>query len=190
MRLRYLVLALAGVAVLFGGGHAFAQAGAPPAGWSASDCQSCHEKAVGPTFQQYQARERQPQSCATCHTNVAEHMKAQMAGDKNAPVPSLKKLTATQISDTCLKCHEKGGQQNWHGGMHERRNVGCTSCHSVHSFKSKTAPAEDRGRTRSRATRATSPSAPRRCARRTTRFARARWSARAATTRTTGRGRR
>jgi len=70
---------------------------------------------------------------------VAEHMKGQMAGDKNAPLPSVKKLTAAQVSDTCMKCHEKGGQQNWHGGLHERRAVGCTSCHSVHSFKSKTA---------------------------------------------------
>ena len=138
MRLRYLVLALAGVAVMFGGGHAFAQAGAPSAGWSASDCQSCHEKAVGPTFQRTKHASGS-QSCAACHSNVAEHMKGQMAGDKNAPLPSVKKLTATQMSDTCMKCHEKGGQQNWHGGLHERRAVGCTSCHSVHSFKSKTA---------------------------------------------------
>jgi DmsE family decaheme c-type cytochrome len=138
MRLRYLVLALAGAAVLFGGGHAFAQAGAPSAGWSASDCATCHEKATGPTFQ-HSKHARDPQSCATCHTDVAAHMKAQMGGDKNGPVPSLKKLSAAQVSDTCLKCHEKGGQQNWHGGMHERRAVGCTSCHSVHSFKSKTA---------------------------------------------------
>jgi DmsE family decaheme c-type cytochrome len=136
MRLRYVVLALVGLALL-GGSHAFAQA-APPAGWSATDCQSCHDKAVGPTFQ-HTKHAANPQSCASCHANVAEHMKAQMGGDKNGPVPSLKKLTAAQISETCLKCHEKGGQQNWHGGLHERRAVGCTSCHSIHSFKSKTA---------------------------------------------------
>jgi DmsE family decaheme c-type cytochrome len=138
MRLRYVVLALVALAVMLGGGHAFAQA-APPAGWSATDCQSCHDKAVGPTFL-HSKHAADPQSCATCHGDkVAEHMKGQMAGDKNAPVPSLKKLTQAQISDTCLKCHEKGNQQNWHGGLHERRAVGCTSCHSVHSFKSKTA---------------------------------------------------
>jgi DmsE family decaheme c-type cytochrome len=138
MRLRYLVLALVGAAVLFGGSHAFAQAGAPPAGWTATDCQSCHEKAVGPAFQKSKHASAD-QSCASCHTDVAAHMKAQMSGDKNGPVPSMKKLTANQISDTCLKCHEKGGQQNWHGGVHERRAVGCTSCHSVHAYQSKTA---------------------------------------------------
>jgi DmsE family decaheme c-type cytochrome len=136
MRLRHFVLALAGAAVLLGGTHAFAQAGAPPAGWSASDCQSCHEKAVGPTFQ-HSKHARSDQSCASCHTDVAAHMKAQMSGDKSGPVPSLKTLTAAQISETCLKCHEKGKQENWHGGLHERRAVGCTSCHSIHSFKSK-----------------------------------------------------
>ena len=109
MRLRHLVLALVGAAVLLGGSHAFAQAAAPPAGWSATDCQSCHDKAVGPAFQKTKHASGD-QSCATCHTNVAEHVKAQMGGDKNAPTPSLKKLTARQINDTCLTCHEKDNQ--------------------------------------------------------------------------------
>lgn len=135
MRLRYLVLALAGAAVLFGGGSAFGQAGAPAAGWSASDCASCHDKAVGPTFQ-HTKHAGLPQSCASCHTDVAAHMKAQMSGEKNGPVPSMKKLTANQISEVCLTCHEKGGQQNYVASMHARRNVACTSCHSVHSAKS------------------------------------------------------
>jgi DmsE family decaheme c-type cytochrome len=135
MRLRYLVLALAGAAVLFGGGQAFAQAGAPSAGWSASDCANCHDKAAGAAFQKTK-HGANPQSCASCHTDVAAHMKAQTSGDKNGPVPSLKKLTAAQTSEICLKCHEKGGQQNYTASMHARRNVPCTSCHSVHDPKS------------------------------------------------------
>jgi DmsE family decaheme c-type cytochrome len=124
MRLRHLVLALAGAAVLLAGSQAFAQKAAPPAGWSATDCQSCHDKAAGPA------------SCASCHTNVAEHMKGQMGGDKNAPTPSVKKLTVKQVNETCLKCHEKAGQANYTASMHARRNVACTSCHSVHDAKS------------------------------------------------------
>jgi len=76
MRLRHLVLALVGVAVLLGGSHAFAQAAAPPAGWSATDCQSCHDKAVGPAFQKTK-HAASDQSCAACHIGVAEHMKGQ-----------------------------------------------------------------------------------------------------------------
>jgi len=135
MRLRYLVLALAGAAVLLAGSHAFAQAAAPPAGWSATDCQTCHEKAAGPAFQKTK-HARNDQSCAGCHNNVAEHMKAQMGGEKNGPVPSLKKLSAQQLNATCLKCHEKANQANYVTSMHSRRNVACTSCHGIHEYAS------------------------------------------------------
>jgi DmsE family decaheme c-type cytochrome len=135
MRLRHLVLALVGAAVLLGGSLAFAQAGAPPAGWSATDCQSCHDKAAGPAFQKTK-HARSDQSCASCHSNVAEHMKGQMGGDKNAPTPSLKKLTARQINDSCLTCHEKGNQLSYDTSMHSRRNVACTSCHGIHEYNS------------------------------------------------------
>jgi DmsE family decaheme c-type cytochrome len=135
MRLRHLVLALVGAAVLLGGSHAFAQKAAPPAGWSATDCQSCHDKAAGPAFQKTK-HASSDQSCASCHTSVAEHMKGQMGGDKNAPTPSVKMLTARQINDTCLKCHEKGNQLSYDTSMHSRRNVACTSCHGIHEYNS------------------------------------------------------
>jgi DmsE family decaheme c-type cytochrome len=135
MRLRHLVLALVGVAVLLAGSHAFAQKAAPPAGWSATDCQSCHDKAAGPAFQKTK-HASSDQSCASCHTGVAEHMKGQMGGDKNAPTPSLKTLTARQINDTCLKCHEKNNQLSYDSSMHSRRNVACTSCHGIHEYAS------------------------------------------------------
>ncbi len=138
MRLRYLALVLAGVALLVGAGTAHAQKAAPAAGWSATDCQSCHDKAVGPAFQKTKHAQND-QSCATCHTNVAEHMKAQMGGEKNGPVPSMKKLSVQQINDTCLKCHDKGAQANWTGGAHDRFKVACTTCHSIHDAKSRTA---------------------------------------------------
>jgi DmsE family decaheme c-type cytochrome len=138
MRLPYAVLALAVVVALCGGGNAYAQAKSLPGAWSATDCASCHEKALGGAFAQTK-HAKITQSCANCHSDVEAHMKAQMAGDKTGPVPSLKKLSASQLSATCLKCHEKSNQQNWHGGMHERRDVSCTSCHSVHAPKSKTA---------------------------------------------------
>ena len=135
MRLRHLVLALVGLAVLLGGSQAFAQAAAPSAGWSATDCQSCHDKAAGPAFQKTKHASGD-QSCAACHANVAEHMKGQMGGDKSAPTPSVKKLTVQQVNETCLKCHEKAGQASYQASMHARRNVACTSCHSVHDAQS------------------------------------------------------
>lgn len=138
MRHSLFLLALAGVTLagvaLLGGGHARAQAAPQAAGWSVTDCQTCHDTAVGTAFQRT-AHAKQDQSCATCHQNVAEHAKAQMAG-QGGPGPTLKTLKAREVNTICLKCHEKNKQANYASSMHNRRNVACTSCHGVHSYKS------------------------------------------------------
>ena len=120
-----------------------AQPAGPPGAWTASDCSICHEKAVNANFQ-HSAHGKNDQSCATCHKNVSEHFRAKAAGESGGPSPSLKTLKARDVNDTCLTCHEKGARTNWHGGMHDRRDTGCISCHSIHSFKSATGANEDR----------------------------------------------
>jgi DmsE family decaheme c-type cytochrome len=110
---------------------------APPpsaAAWTAGDCQVCHDKPTGPAFA-HSKHAGLEQSCAKCHTNVDEHFKAQSAGEKG-PVPTLKNKTPKEINDTCLTCHEKANQASFLSSMHARRNVACTTCHSIHSFKS------------------------------------------------------
>jgi DmsE family decaheme c-type cytochrome len=107
----------------------------PPPTWSVADCQTCHDKAVGPSFT-HTKHGGLDQSCASCHPHVAEHVKAKMEGEEKAPVPSLKHLSAKESNDVCLACHEKEGQTSWLNGMHARRNVRCTDCHSVHDYKS------------------------------------------------------
>jgi DmsE family decaheme c-type cytochrome len=134
MRRCLFVLALTAVFALSGGGVALAQATAPPAGWSAADCLTCHDKAGSPTFQ-HSKHAGLSESCASCHKNVAEHAKAQMAGEKG-PVPSVKALKANDINTTCLSCHEKDNRSSYLSSMHARRNVACTACHSVHDAKS------------------------------------------------------
>jgi DmsE family decaheme c-type cytochrome len=129
-----------GAIALVGGGYARVRT-APqpqPSGWNVADCQTCHEEAGGPAFQ-HTAHARQNQSCATCHQRVAEHATAQMAGETGGPTPTLKTLKAREINDICLTCHEKNKQANYASSMHDRRNVACTDCHGVHSYKSKKA---------------------------------------------------
>ena len=130
-----LVLTLAAVFVVLGSGISLAQKSTPAAAWSVTDCQGCHEKALGTSFQNTK-HAKLDQSCVQCHVNVAEHAKAQLNGEKNAPSPALKNLTAAQVNDKCLSCHEKAKQSNYLSSMHARRNVACTSCHSAHSAKS------------------------------------------------------
>lgn len=113
------------------------QAAPQAGGWSVSDCQTCHDKAVGPDSPyQHSSHAKKDQSCANCHSGVAEHAKAMMAGQTGAPTPTLKKLAANDLNKICLNCHEKNNQANYTMSMHSRRNVACTSCHSIHSYQS------------------------------------------------------
>ena len=129
--MRHHLIAL-GILLLFGAAPAAAQ----PT-WSASDCQTCHEKAVGSSFT-HTKHAGLEKSCATCHDNVAEHFTAQTSGEKG-PIPSLKNKSAQDVNATCLTCHEKANQASYVSSMHARRNVACTTCHSVHSYQSQKA---------------------------------------------------
>ena len=131
MRRVLFLMTLVAALVMLGGSQAFAQAAAAPASWSVTDCQGCHEKALGPGFT-HTKHASLDQSCAKCHRDVGEHAKAQMAGEKGK-TPSVKNLKASDINSTCLSCHEKATQASYLSGMHARRNVPCTDCHSVHS---------------------------------------------------------
>ena len=101
---------------------------------SIAECKLCHSAAVSgfqgtPHF-------TVPGSCARCHGDTTEHLKSNLEKGVPGPILSLKKAKADEVNATCLGCHDKGRQANWHGGLHERRGVSCISCHSVHSFKS------------------------------------------------------
>jgi DmsE family decaheme c-type cytochrome len=115
--------------------RAAASAPEPQAGvdFDPGTCASCHDKAVaGMKTTAHAGLER---SCASCHQGAGAHLKAQLEGG-DAPPPAFSKLSAEQQSATCLTCHDRGHQANWAGGAHDRKDVSCTSCHSVHAFKS------------------------------------------------------
>lgn len=101
-----------------------------------AECQGCHDENVFTNFQHTYHATKVQNSCAACHGDVATHAKMMAAGEGPGPVISMKSLTPRQINDACLGCHDKGRQANWHGSSHDRRKVACTSCHSVHFFKS------------------------------------------------------
>jgi DmsE family decaheme c-type cytochrome len=99
-----------------------------------NQCRLCHEKAV-------KVFDTTPhatlgQSCNSCHGDTSEHLKSNLEKGEPGPIRSFKDMKAEDVNQTCLSCHDKGRQANWHGGLHDRRAVSCTSCHSVHSFQS------------------------------------------------------
>ena len=108
--------------------------GGAEVGLNPADCLACHDTVFSSAFK-HSRHAGLEQSCASCHAGAADHSKAMMEGT-SAPTPSLKGLAATDLNATCLGCHEKGQQANWGGGVHDRRGLSCTSCHSIHEFKS------------------------------------------------------
>lgn len=76
-------------------------------------------------------------SCETCHGAGSLHAGA--GGDKTNPafaaIKSFKKLSASDVSGACMECHKDTARSHWAGSPHDRANVSCTACHSLHSAK-------------------------------------------------------
>jgi DmsE family decaheme c-type cytochrome len=49
---------------------------------------------------------------------------------------SLATASAETVKATCTTCHNRGEHALWDGSQHDTRGLACTSCHSVHSYKS------------------------------------------------------
>jgi DmsE family decaheme c-type cytochrome len=69
--------------------------------------------------------------CESCHGPGKAHVEE---GDPSKIINPAK-LTPQRASETCATCHDRGGHALWSGSQHDSRNVGCVTCHSVHSSK-------------------------------------------------------
>jgi DmsE family decaheme c-type cytochrome len=72
--------------------------------------------------------------CMSCHGSSAEHMRRPnrakpdvLFGDGPHSSP------AVLQSETCNNCHEKGSRIHWRGSVHDREDVACTACHTLHT---------------------------------------------------------
>ncbi len=78
--------------------------------------------------------------CEACHgpseTHVSDHP---MPGQKRiAPAVVFQGPNASPVAArnrVCLGCHENGLRMNWEGGQHQRNNLACVSCHTIHAAK-------------------------------------------------------
>jgi DmsE family decaheme c-type cytochrome len=104
----------------------------------AEACATCHEgyEASVKATKHGQAKDpRSPwaaQGCESCHGPGEAH-----ASDPEKVKPrQFDRIAASEVTDTCVTCHNRSTHALWKGSQHEARNVSCVSCHSVHKPKS------------------------------------------------------
>ncbi len=137
-----------GAAVYFGSqpsraqapSQAPAQAASKPAppGYAGSDtCLACHtdkgESLKGTPHAQAK-NPRSPeatQGCESCHGPGQAHVD----DDAKGHIRKFGQIKSSETNQTCLACHNRGEHAGWEGSTHERRNLSCATCHSVHSPK-------------------------------------------------------
>ena len=111
----------------------------PSPGFDVAECQGCHAESVFTNYQHTDHAKKLTRQCAECHGDVATHARMMQEGEGPGPIISFKRLTNEQKNEKCMTCHDRARQANWYGGAHDRRGVACTTCHSVHYFKSQRA---------------------------------------------------
>ncbi|HSK10615.1 MAG TPA: DmsE family decaheme c-type cytochrome [Vicinamibacterales bacterium] len=131
-------LALGGLAMAGQGGQATPTQ--DPQGYAGEQtCLTCHEAQTKGYHGSAHAQAfiaRAPinrQGCESCHGPGAAHVEA---GGDPTKIASYKRMTADEASATCTSCHNRSEHALWAGSQHERRDVGCVNCHSVHAAKS------------------------------------------------------
>jgi DmsE family decaheme c-type cytochrome len=104
-------------------------------------CLGCHDaqrKGYELTLHHAKVDPRSPaakQACETCHGPGSLHADDP---DHVDVINNFKKMSPGAINESCTSCHNRGEHALWDGSQHERRDLACTSCHSLHSAKSET----------------------------------------------------
>ena len=98
-------------------------------------CLTCHEQqAYGGTRHGLKSIARSPAAthgCESCHGPGKAHVDE---GDPTKIVHPAK-LAPQRASEVCATCHNRTSHALWSGSQHDTRNVGCVTCHSVHTPK-------------------------------------------------------
>jgi DmsE family decaheme c-type cytochrome len=110
--------------------------GADQSGYVGSDtCMACHSDkwdTVKGTPHGQAKNPRSPEAahgCESCHGPGQAHVD----DDAKGHIRKFGQITAAEINETCLTCHNRATHAGWEGSTHEQRGLSCQTCHSVHS---------------------------------------------------------
>jgi len=112
----------------------------------ADTCIKCHDEdntyPVFPIFKTKHAQQadlRTPFAdlqCEACHGAGKEHAKKTKQGEPQAPILNFAKHSTNspvEQNKSCLNCHENYQRISWKGSIHERNDLRCVDCHTVHT---------------------------------------------------------
>lgn len=109
----------------------------PATGYVGADtCLVCHDDKQQLGEHGRTANPRTPmagQGCESCHGPGQAHADA---GGDVALIQNPANLVPADVTAICTTCHNSGDHEFWEGSQHDRRNLTCTTCHSVHSWNS------------------------------------------------------
>lgn len=98
-------------------------------------CLGCHEdQKYNGTAHAQAFNARTPAAthgCESCHGPGKAHVDS---GDATL-IRNFNTMTPQEASETCASCHDRASHALWAGSQHDQRNVGCATCHSIHSAK-------------------------------------------------------
>jgi len=105
-------------------------------------CTKCHDETdAKPILSIYQSRhgvkadERTP-TCQSCHGESDRHVKGDGSGKRAKPDVSFAARggsAAHEQSQACLNCHREARRLHWSGSAHERDDMSCSTCHTLHA---------------------------------------------------------
>ena len=104
-------------------------------GYVGSDtCLLCHDQgeSLKGTAHGQALNPRSPQAgqgCESCHGPGQAHVD----DDAKGHILKFAQSAPADASRACLTCHNRGVHAGWEGSAHDRRNLSCTTCHSVHN---------------------------------------------------------
>jgi DmsE family decaheme c-type cytochrome len=108
-----------------------------------AQCTVCHdEMEAKPILSIYQTRhgvkaDKRTPVCQDCHGESVAHTNTPQKSQKFPPtdISFLSKTGGDVRSAPCLSCHQSNTARHWQGSAHERQDLGCNDCHTLHVSK-------------------------------------------------------
>ena len=106
------------------------------------DCQQCHRLIVQTFPLDAHGKsakfltDSRSAKCDACHRNSDNHTETSTRTKEGQSADSPANPSARDINESCLMCHARDRSHfQWSGGQHDRKDMSCLSCHSIHHTK-------------------------------------------------------